>query len=476
MHKLTHKLQELDGRRIAFSLVVLAYVGFLGVINILMFLPGNWMLAMGHFDFIYTRDTHNLIHELVFALIVGTAAVGLATQFWKPKEQFAGQLVALSAWLGMIATAAITNNWVPQPLFLMFGGLTLIATILHPVGLGLFNWVRIASVNKVLLTLIIIAAVPFTVFAFTNIKLQIAGGGGTGFLHGGAPSKQESSQREPSSKTSDTGHQIPSFLERFSHGGKDQTTPADVEAVKQQYGSYTVTKAEREGYKLDSFCLDAESFGQPVELGAMGYHATNEALLRGPIAAQRPQAFMFDAEGRVLGVEYEIMTDAVSEPPQLFGQTFAKLPPHPGIEHEHYALHVWFVDNPSGQFADFNPEVSCPPGSTPSADSGGMTMDDEAGHDDQEHSNAGHYRNMTVYSFIVILVGLLASLRPSGWRIAAWIAGFLPVVLGLASVVLPGAESSLGLGWGLAATVWGITFISAAEFVYRGDTHKLETV
>jgi hypothetical protein len=97
----------------------------------------------------------------------------------------------------------------------------------------------------------------------------------------------------------------------------------------------------------------------------MGFHATNDGLLRGPIVAERPQALMFDAEGRVLGVEYEVTTDAVPAPPRLFGRTLAKLPPHPGVEHEHFALHVWFVDNPSGQFADFNPALSCPAGATP---------------------------------------------------------------------------------------------------------------
>ncbi len=252
--------------------------------------------------------------------------------------------------------------------------------------------------------------------------------------------------------------------------------PVGIEAVKQKYANYTVAQAERERYTLDSFCLDAESFGQSAKRGAMGFHATNEALLRGPIAADRPQAFMFDAEGRVLGVEYEVMTDAVSEPPQLSGQTFTKLPPHPGVEHEHYALHVWFVDNPNGQFADFNPHVSCPLGSTPSTDSGGMTMDEEVGHDDQEHSNAGHYRNMAALSFIIILVSLWASFMPRGWPVAAWVVGFLPVLLGLASLVLPDAESSLGLGWGLAAIIWGAVFIAAAEFIRRRDTHKLENI
>ena len=102
----------------------------------------------------------------------------------------------------------------------------------------------------------------------------------------------------------------------------------------------------------------------------MCFHATDEARLRRPIEADRPQAIMFDANGKVLGVEYEVTTDAVREPPQLFGQTFAKLPPHPGVEHEHYALHLWFVDNPSGQFADFNPNVTCPPAGAPAPQPG----------------------------------------------------------------------------------------------------------
>src|SRR3989338_1873796 len=444
MHKLTHKLKELGGRRIAFSLVVLAYLGFLGFINVMMLLPGNWMSAMGHFSFINTGDTHNLIHELVFALIVGTAAVGLFSQLWKPKENFAGQLIAMIAWVTMIFTAAITNNWFPQPLFIIFCGLTLIATILHPAGLGLFNWIRIAKVNKILLTLVVIAAVPLFMFAATNINLQT---GGEGITFG-----------------IDIDHQGPAM-----HGGSSSAD--NIEMVKQQYGGYTVAQAEREGYILDTFCLNAESFGKPAELGAMGYHATNEALLAGPIDAKRPQAFMFDAEGRVLGVEYEIMAEMVSEPPQLFGQTFTKLPPHPGVAHEHYALHVWFIDNPNGQFADFNPDVSCPSGSTPTTeitdDSGGMAMamDDEMDH--QEHVTLGHYRAMAAFSFIILLVGLLASFRPRGWRLAAWVAGSLPILFGVASVVLPGAESSLGAAWGIVAIVWGIAFIAVAEFIHK---------
>ena len=135
----------------------------------------------------------------------------------------------------------------------------------------------------------------------------------------------------------------------------------DVDAATQAFSGYTVERAEREGYKRDPLCLDASDFGHDPVLGAMGYHATNASLLRGPIDASRPQALMFDAHGQVLGVEYEIMADAVREAPKLFGRAFTKLPAHAGVSHEHYALHLWFVFNPSGRFADFNPRVSCPP-------------------------------------------------------------------------------------------------------------------
>jgi hypothetical protein len=139
----------------------------------------------------------------------------------------------------------------------------------------------------------------------------------------------------------------------------------DVAGLKAKYSSYTVEQAASEGYVRDAFCIDAASFGRPAEQGAMGFHATDESRIRGPIEVERPQALLFDAMGQVLGVEYEILADAVSAPPQLFGQAFTRLPSHAGMEHEHYALHLWIVDNPSGLFSDFNPTVACPPGSLP---------------------------------------------------------------------------------------------------------------
>jgi hypothetical protein len=84
-----------------------------------------------------------------------------------------------------------------------------------------------------------------------------------------------------------------------------------------------------------------------------------------------------------------------------------------------------------------------------------------------DHARTGHYGFMGAFGFTVIGVGLLASLRPDGWRLTAWVAGLLPALLALASVVYPDATSSLGLAWGLAAIAWGVTFVAAAEFIRR---------
>ncbi len=80
-----------------------------------------------------------------------------------------------------------------------------------------------------------------------------------------------------------------------------------------------------------------------------------------------------------------------------------------------------------------------------------------------DHAGLGHYGFMAAFGFTVIGVGLLASLRPDGWRVTAWVAGLLPAMLGVTSMIYPEASSSLGLVWALAAIAWGAGFVAAAE-------------
>jgi hypothetical protein len=79
------------------------------------------------------------------------------------------------------------------------------------------------------------------------------------------------------------------------------------------------------------------------------------------------------------------------------------------------------------------------------------------------HAGMGHYGFMAAFGFTVIGVGLLASLRPNGWRLPARVAGLLPALLGLASLMYPDNSSSLGPVWALAAITWGVVFVAVAE-------------
>ncbi|GEM_PF-2009994 len=100
-------------------------------------------------------------------------------------------------------------------------------------------------------------------------------------------------------------------------------------------------------------------------MGGMGYHVHNmDQLMNGHLNLLRPEVLLFapteDGSMQFHGVEYIIPSDLWTEPspPEFLGQELhfnPNVPPN-GI----WALHVWVgTQNPSGIFADFNPEVSC---------------------------------------------------------------------------------------------------------------------
>jgi hypothetical protein len=244
-----------------FSVVVLITLGLFGFVGVLLVQPnliagllGHDMAGhiSGHFRFL-----HHRVHDLTFGFVFGTAIVGLLAQLRAPSKNVAGQLMALIPFVALMLGFVLTNSWVPLHLVAILGALTLTATILHPTGRNLFSSFSVSRVNRVMLTLVIIAAVPLLAFASTNIGLQ-----------------------------------------------------------------RTLTN---------------------------------------------------------------------------------------------------------------------------------------------DHAALGHYGFMAAFSLTVIGVGLLASLRLDGWRLTAWIAGLLPALLGLASLVNPDADSSLGLVWAVAAVAWGVGFVAAAE-------------
>lgn len=93
--------------------------------------------------------------------------------------------------------------------------------------------------------------------------------------------------------------------------------------------------------------------------GGMGYHFANPNRLDEHLDVREPEVLLYekDAAGRfrLTGVEYiHVSQDPTGA--QLFGRTLASPTPIPDSR----ALHVWlWKHNPSGMFADWNPNVVC---------------------------------------------------------------------------------------------------------------------
>ena len=129
---------------------------------------------------------------------------------------------------------------------------------------------------------------------------------------------------------------------------------------------HSLEQARASGYEEASPCE------QHPELGGMGHHYVNQALVMDPaVDPTHPEVLLYAprANGKLelVGLEYfkvdadqNFATD--SDRPSLFGQPFdGPMAGHaPGMP-IHYDLHVWlWQDNPEGFFEAWNPTVVCP--------------------------------------------------------------------------------------------------------------------
>ena len=99
-----------------------------------------------------------------------------------------------------------------------------------------------------------------------------------------------------------------------------------------------------------------------VDGGAMGIHYVNGAYLKDDaIDINKPEAVMYepmpDGKLALIAVEYITTKGPASLENHLF--SFTGTPNRYGLP-AFYELHVWaWKDNPTGTFADMNPNVSC---------------------------------------------------------------------------------------------------------------------
>jgi hypothetical protein len=84
-----------------------------------------------------------------------------------------------------------------------------------------------------------------------------------------------------------------------------------------------------------------------------------------------------------------------------------------------------------------------------------------------EHARFFHWVEASFYALAIVLLAALGAWKPSGFRMASWLAGAALAVLGAASVLLPDYPSALtpSLAWG--ALVLGPAFVALGEFEAR---------
>lgn len=145
------------------------------------------------------------------------------------------------------------------------------------------------------------------------------------------------------------------------HGDDAPTAPVvptAVESLRASLGPYaSLGLAKNAGYSVA--LTDCMSNG---DIGAMGVHFGNPALIDGAVDALAPEVLIYEpgvsGAMSLVGVEFIIPFAAVSKesaPPTLFGQRFT-----PDDVFGLWTLHVWtHRSNPSGLFAPWNPRVHC---------------------------------------------------------------------------------------------------------------------
>lgn len=141
--------------------------------------------------------------------------------------------------------------------------------------------------------------------------------------------------------------------------GDSPTDPVDrdLAALREATESFQAFEASQSaGYTL----LFMDMCMEDATLGGMGFHYVDTGLLDATVEVTAPEALMYESgpggQLQLVGVEYVIPKDAWTSqtPPVLFGREFTL------NAFDLWALHVWaWKDNPSGLFADWNPNVSC---------------------------------------------------------------------------------------------------------------------
>jgi hypothetical protein len=134
--------------------------------------------------------------------------------------------------------------------------------------------------------------------------------------------------------------------------------PPELAAVRARFENMTAEAAMAAGYMSTHDCVSSP-------FGNMGIHFIHPQLFDSQIASgvmdpQNPPVLLVDANDRVVGLEWE--TTQNTPQPTFLGQKVPLQPGHPGMEEEHYMVHIYFKPNNKLLLGTFDPDLKCPAG------------------------------------------------------------------------------------------------------------------
>lgn len=169
------RLAGLGWRRIAFTILVLVplvlYVGLFQFWRNQLLLVTSWFGGFGLLEPVFYEEAHRL-HEFAVQLAFWPVLVGLLAQLRSPERHLTGMWAALLGIAAFAVAMVVSTFTAPLPIVAFLGVPTLLAALAHPAGRGLVTSFGLDGVDRVLLALVVVAAVPLLAFAGHQVALQ----------------------------------------------------------------------------------------------------------------------------------------------------------------------------------------------------------------------------------------------------------------------------------------------------------------
>lgn len=189
MSGLRSSLAAYGKRRIAFTalaLVVLALFLVQAWSNYVFVIAGWFENGLGLLE---TGQGHHRLHvahrlhNIAISVMTWPFLFGLLAQFRSPTRHVTGMLMAVAVWVAGGLVVALTGVVPLLIIVVVMGVPTVLVALLHPAGRALLTSIDVARVNRVLLGLVVLAAVPLMGYAAHETGLQTGAIEATGHDH-----------------------------------------------------------------------------------------------------------------------------------------------------------------------------------------------------------------------------------------------------------------------------------------------------